>query len=187
MKFIGLEYLKCNDEKQAIPNSLSELPESMKLFLQFFKQGEEREIYQFTSYRLDSGNIEKIRWQSTDKTKPWIIEGDRMLNLLTLNELELEYSSYKAKEEMWHLDDFIRIGNTHSELILLKLHSENSGSIYLYGDGTSSMNIDYHLAAENIFDLLHQIELSTDDENLKMKGANIETLNRNINQNYWKN
>ena len=187
MKINGLEYLKCNDVKQSIPDSLSELPESMKMFIRFFKSGDEKDIYQFTTYQTDQDKFENIRWESTDKTKPWIIEGDRLLRLNTIEELVIEFNQYKEKLEMWHLDDYLRIGNTHSEIILIKLNGSNKGGIFLSGDGTSSLNMEYYFAAENIFDLFHQIELTTDNENLEYKGLNPKTLNRSIHEKYWKN
>jgi len=89
MKIKGLEYLKCNEEKVIIPEALSLLPESMRIFLQFYKTGVETDIYQFTNYSLQTDEIEKFRWTSSDKNKPWLGEGDRLLELFTINKLKL--------------------------------------------------------------------------------------------------
>ena len=157
MKIRGLEYLKCNNEEISIPQELEQLPESMKLFLRFYKTGDEKEIYQFNDYQKPNGEITKIRHESTEKTDPWIIEGDRLTKLLTINELCHELKLYELKEDEWHLNEMIKIGQTLSEVILLKLKGKSKGRIYLFGQGTPHLEQDFYETAKDIFDLLFKI------------------------------
>jgi len=185
MKINALEYLACNKEKVTIPEVLNPLPESFKLFLQYFKTGEEKDMFQFTQYTLPNGELEKFRWESTSKTKPWIIEGDRLLMLLTIAELIREIKDYEDQIEAWHTENLLKIGHTHGELILVRMSGEDIGKIFLFGQGTPHNGQEYYKTAENVFDLMHQIELKEDAENLAIKGLKPENLKRNFNEYFW--
>ena len=181
----ALELLRCNMDKLNLPKELEILPSTMRIFLKYFRTGQEEEIYQFTDYELSKNQKQKIRWENSAKKNPWLMEGDRLLKLFTIEEILKEIIDYGKGMEEWHRNGKIQIGYTHGDAILLELDKEGEGGIYLYGDSTPFEEQDFAKIADNIFDLLFKIELIPNELALKDYKLNSRNLIRAFGTDYW--
>jgi len=136
-------------------------------FINNYSTGREEELYKHTNYKISETETKTIRWANSNDTNPWIAEGDRLLKLNEPFEIQNELTKLNGNKngmDYWHRNNFVQIGQTHGDVVLLNRKIEESESIHLYGASTDIFENPIQKIANNIFHLFEQLVLVFDIE-----------------------
>ena len=187
IKFRALNYLNARESKLNIDGILSELPIIYSTFISSFHLGYELNFLRpIRVMPKVSQEIIEIRWENSKEKNPWRIEGDRLLDLLTVDDLKNELGEYQKVIDRWHQCGMIKIGSTHGEVVLLGVQSNILDKIFLYGEGDAVDNVEIKEIANNIFDILCKLELAPDIYLMGYYGIEVENLYQNFGEDLWR-
>lgn len=181
----ALKQIRPRKEGVLLSNELLILPEIYSTYISHYELGTETELFHSLKIIYQPSSIPiVIRWANSAINNPWKIDGDRLLGMTTLEDLKYEIQGYNQRVESWHKSGMIKIGWTHGDVILLGIESHSADKIYLYGE--SSDNGEFHEIANHVFSMFAKIELVPDFELLDFYKINLEELQKNWNEDFWR-
>jgi hypothetical protein len=184
--FKALNHLNSREESIHLGDEFLALPAIYQAFVSNYTLGGELELFRTIKVLLDANSCPvEIRWENSIENSPWKIEGDRLLGMLTIEELKYEMQDYYSKVEPWHQSGMIKIGWTHGDVILLGIEGEIIENVFLYGDSTDGDQA-FTKIAEDIFSMFSRIELIPDAELLEFYNVKCSELYNNWGEPFWR-
>lgn len=180
----ALNYLKAREKRKILGKGYEILPKIYKSFASNFKLGRETDLFRTLKIQIDINDIpKKIRWENS-KSNPWKVDDDRLLGMITTDELISEINEYHKKVTTWHNSGMIKIGWTHRDFVLLGIENDIKDKIFLYGE---SMDFsDLFEIAEDVFTLFSLFDLVPDIELINFYKIDLNNYNMHWGEDFWR-
>lgn len=184
MTSTGLQLIKTriNVKEICIINEI-ELPILYKSFLRSFELGKNGLNIDFVKLSSELIQISCVVYKTTINGSFYENSID---NFLSLHDLQSEINSYSKKEQPYHSQGYIRIGNFDVlDQILLKIEGEYKDQISKFnGDWGYSMPPIEKLA-DSIFEFTESISKDIIHLNLSIRNIKIQDLKKGFDDPYW--